>query len=342
MRKLLNTLYILNPDGYLSLKNENVVVHIGDMKKAVPLIGIESIVIFSYKGASPQLFGECRSRGIGVSCLTPNGRFLCMPSGRSHGNVLLRKEQYRISDNEKRSLVVAKDMIAGKVYNCIGILQRYSREYKIRIDTEKIQYAVDKIKDSFDSIESVEDFDSLRGFEGKAADYYFSVFNHLILNQKEEFHFVSRNRRPPLDRVNAMLSFGYTLLAHDCASALEAAGLDSYVGFLHTDRPGRESLSLDLMEELRALLVDRFVLSLINQKMLKPDDFQIEASGAVYMNDSGKKKFLKYWQERKKEELVHPFLKEKMCWGLVPHIQALLLSRYIRGDYDAYPVFLWK
>ena len=342
MKKLLNTLYIMSEDCYLSLKNENVVVNTNDMKRMVPLIGIESIITFSYKGVSPQLAGECHERGIGLSCLTPNGRFLCMPSGRSRGNVLLRKEQYRIADDDKRSLLIAQNMIIGKMYNSNTLLKRYKREYSLRIDTQKIDRANALISSYIEASRKVSDIDTLRGLEGKVADTYFSVFDLLVLNQGEDFSFDGRSKRPPLDRINAMLSFGYTLLAHDCASALEAVGLDSYVGFMHTDRPGRMSLALDIMEEMRSMMVDRFVLSLINQKMIKAEDFRIESSGAVFLNDDGRKKFLTYWQERKKEQLFHPFLKEKICWGLVPHIQALLLARLIRGDYDAYPVFMWR
>lgn len=343
MKRLLNTLYILSEDCYLSLKNENVQIYKEDeLVKSVPLKGIESIILFSYKGASPKLLGFCHEQGIGVSFLTPQGRFLTMPSGRSKGNVLLRKEQYRISDDPSRRILISKSMIAGKVYNARSQLKRMMRSYPMRIDTEAFERSVRFMTETISDIRAAPDEETLRGIEGKAANAYFSIFDNMILNQKEGFSFTVRSRRPPLDRINAMLSFGYTLLGHDCAAALEAVGLDSYVGFLHTDRPGRESLAFDLMEELRVLMVDRTVLTMINKKLIKSSDFRKEESGAVYLDEEGKKKFIEHWQDVKKTELLHPYLKEKISWGLVPHTQALLLSRYIRGDYDAYPVFLWE
>lgn len=342
MKKLLNTIYILNEKCYLSLKNDNVIVHIGEEKKPVPLLGIENIVVFSYEGASPELMGECRNRGIGLSFLTPHGKFLCMPSGRSTGNVLLRKEQYRISDDPERRIKIAREMIAGKIYNGVGHLKRMVRGYPLRVDIERLTSAAERMIQYIPLCRNAKDEAELRGLEGKVADFYFSVFNELILNQKDDFVFRTRSRRPPLDRVNAMLSFGYTMLTRECASALEAIGLDSYVGFLHTDKPGRESLALDLMEEMRVLMVDRLVVSMINKKMIKPTDFKTEVSGAVYLDESGRKKFIEQWQGNKKVEIVHPFLKEKVEWGLMPHIQSLLLTRFIRGDYDGYPVLLWK
>lgn len=343
MKKLLNTLFVLTPDSYLSLKNENVVIHTEDGdNRLIPLIGLESILCFSYKGASPELIGKCVQNNIAITFLTPNGAFLASATGKSAGNVLLRKEQYKISDDLSRSCEIAKYMTLGKVYNSRYCIDRTIRDHSMHIDVEKLEKAENCLQTVCTELMDISDLDSLRGEEGNAAKEYFSVFNDMILNQKEDFIFSERTRRPPLDRVNAMLSFGYTLLTHDCAAAMESVGLDSYVGFMHRDRPGRMSGALDLMEELRCIFVDRFVLTLINNKSIAPRNFNISENGAVLLDDTGRKIFLTAWQERKKEVITHPFLKEKVQWGLVPYIQALLLARFIRGDYDAYPAFLWK
>lgn len=342
MKKLLNTLYVLSEDSYLSLKNDNVLVHTENGNRMIPLIGLENIICFSYKGASPELIGKCRQNGIALTFLTPNGYYLATASGRTNGNVLLRKQQYRISDREEDSLLVARNMITGKLYNSRYCIERTLRDHAMRVDPDKLRRAADFLKQSYVEAQNAESLDALRGVEGKAATAYFGIFNELILNQNEDFSFKTRSRRPPLDRINAMLSFGYTLLTSDCASAMESVGLDSYVGFLHRDRPGRMSGALDLMEELRCIFVDRFVLTLVNTKAIAAKHFDVMENGAVLLNDAGRKLFLSAWQERKKEPITHPFLKEKMQWGLVPHIQALLLARYMRGDCDAYPPFLWK
>lgn len=343
MKKLLNTLFILSEDSYLTLKNENILINLADgSHKMLPLIGLESVLSFSYKGASPELIGECVKRGISFIFLTPNGRYLTTASGRSNGNVLLRKAQYRISENADKSCEVAKYMITGKIYNSRYCIERTIRDHALRVDCEQLQKAAEYLKGVYLSLQNIQDLDMLRGVEGKAATVYFDVFDELILNQKEALQFTVRSRRPPLDKVNAMLSFGYTLLMHDCAAAMESVGLDSYVGFLHRDRPGRMSGALDLMEELRSVFVDRFVLTMINQRSITSKNFDVYEDGAILLNDSGRKLFLSAWQERKREVITHPFLKEEVQWGLVPFIQALLLARFIRGDYDAYPPFLWK
>ena len=343
MRRLLNTLYVLSENSYLSLKNENVVVNAEDgSHKDIPLLSVESIFCFSYKGASPALIGECASRGISMSFFTPSGRFLAMPTGRVNGNVLLRKKQYRLSDSEEKSTEIARFFILGKVYNSKWLMERTLRDHGLRVDAEKIKIKSAYLTEIYKQVLSVKELDVLRGLEGQAANNYFEVFDQLILNQKSDFKFITRSRRPPLDRVNAMLSFGYRVLENDCASALEGVGLDSYVGFMHRDRPGRESLALDLMEEFRSVMVDRFVLTLINQRQILPKHFDVKENGAVLLNEEGRKVFFSQWQARKKEELTHPYLKKKIGWGLVPYTQALLLSRYLRGDIDGYPVFLWK
>lgn len=343
MRKLLNTLFVLSEDSYLALEGETVLVLCGEEKRAqFPLHTLQSILSFSYKGASPALMGACGARGVDLCFLSPRGRFLARVSGEDRGNVLLRKTQYRVSDNERQSCVLARSFIFGKVYNCRWGLERTARDHGLRVDAERLKTASSVLKEALAPILATEDMETLRGLEGKAASAYFDVFNELILNQKETFLFISRSRRPPLDPLNALLSFAYSLLAGDCAAAAQSAGLDAYVGFLHRDRPGRASLALDLMEELRGALADRFVVGLINQKIIGPQHFNKSESGAVLLNEEGRKLFLTAWQNRKREELTHPYLNEKMSWGLVPYMQALLLARYLRGDLDGYPPFLWK
>ena len=343
MRKLLNTLFVTSEDKYLALENQNVVVWNGDERVAqYPLVMLEGIVTFSYKGASPALMGACAERNIQLTFLTPRGRFLARSCGMENGNVLLRRTQYRTADSDAEACRIARNMIFGKVYNTRWIIERALRDHALRVDAEALKQVSSRIAAQLPSIETAVDLDTLRGLEGSASADYFSVFNELILVQDTEFVFDGRNRRPPRDNVNAMLSFAYVLLANDCASALESVGLDAYVGFLHKDRPGRQSLALDLMEELRPVHADRFVLFAINNRVVAPSDFVKEESGAVRMSDDGRRNFLKAWQERKKEQISHPFLKEKMSWGMVPYVQALLLARFLRNDLDAYPPFLWK
>ena len=343
MKQFLNTLFVTSEDIYLSLEGENVLANRDrEVIARYPLHTLQTIVSFSYSGASPALMGACAEKGIGLAFCTPRGRFLARVCGESSGNVLLRREQYRIADDSQRSCAIARTMIFGKLSNCAASVQRTLRDHALRVTDNGLEEAVRQIKELLPQALSVSELDTLRGLEGVGAAAYFGVFDHLLLNRKEDFFFHGRNRRPPLDRVNAMLSFAYSLLAHDCASALESVGLDAYVGFLHRDRPGRESLALDLMEELRPCMADRFVLTLVNNRMIRPEDFQVQDSGAVLLTDDGRKKFLKAWQERKRDTLTHPYLNEKMSWGLIPYVQALLLARYLRGDLDAYPPFLWK
>ena len=343
MKQLLNTLFVTSEDIYLSLEGENVLANRDrEVIARYPLHTLQTIVSFSYSGASPALMGACAEKGIGLAFCTPRGRFLARVCGETSGNVLLRREQYRIADDSQRSCEIARNMIFGKLSNGASSIQRTLRDHAPRVADCGLEDAARKVKELLPLVLEVSDLEALRGLEGVGAAAYFGVFDHLLLNRKEDFFFHGRNRRPPLDRVNAMLSFAYSLLAHDCASALESVGLDAYVGFLHRDRPGRESLALDLMEELRPCMADRFVLTLVNNRVVKPEDFQVQDSGAVLLTDEGRKKFLKAWQERKRDILTHPYLNEKMSWGLIPYVQALLLARYIRGDLDAYPPFLWK
>ncbi len=343
MRKLLNTLFITTENAFLSLDGETVCVEINKQKVGqFPLHTLESIVCFTYNGATPAFMGACAKRGIHLAFFSPFGKFLCRVVGENQGNVLLRKQQYRVSDHKTDSCLIARNLILGKVFNCRWSIDRTLRDHVLRVDEERCRKAAQYLTNEMTKIKRAEDLDSLRGMEGECASVYFDVFDELILNQKEEFYFRGRNKRPPLDNVNAMLSFGYTLLANDCAGALEGVGLDSYVGFLHRDRPGRKSLALDLMEEMRAVLVDRFVLTLINNRQIRKEHFRTSGSGAVEFTDDGRKKFITAWQEHKREQITHPYLQEKICWGLVPHVQALLLARYLRGDIDGYPPFLWK
>lgn len=343
MRKLQNTLFVTSEDVYLSLDGENVVISRERQEvRRYNLHNLMEIICFSYAGASPALMGACAQRGICLSFCTPRGRFLSRSVGISNGNVLLRRAQYRVADEPRQSCDIAKNMIFGKVFNARWSIERTKRDHKLRIDAEKFENASTVLKKLLPNIAAETSMDSLRGLEGAGATAYFRVFDDMILQDKEHFYFHERSRRPPLDNVNAMLSFAYSLLTNDCASALESVGLDSYVGFLHRDRPGRTSLALDLMEELRPCYADRFVLTMINNRKITKKDFEASESGAVFLTDNGRKKFLQSWQERKKETIKHPYLDEKIPWGLVPYVQALLLARYLREDLDEYPPFLWK
>lgn len=343
MRKLLNTLFVTSEDAYLALETENVAVYVGEEKKAqYPLLVLESIISFSYKGASPALMGACARNGIQLIFLTPRGRFLARVCGQEQGNVLLRKEQYRLSDDLEKSCRIARNFIFGKVYNQRWVLERTLRDHRMRVDSAALESASQALAALLPVIETQTDLDALRGLEGEASVRYFRVFDEMILNQKADFLFDGRNRRPPTDNMNALLSFAYVLLSNDCASALEGVGLDSYVGFMHRDRPGRTSLALDLMEELRAPMADRLCVTLVNNRVLQDKHFERQESGAVFLGEAGRKLFLSAWQTKKKEEITHPYLKEKMARGLVPYVQSLMLARCLRGDLDGYPPFLWK
>lgn len=342
MRKLLNTLYVNQDEAYLHLKGANVAVSVDHEDLGmVPLINLEGIVTFGRAGASPALVEECLSRSIELTFMSPEGNFKGRISGTVDGNVLLRKQQYRDADDGTVAVMIARNFISGKLYNQRWMIERFIRGHKGRDNSEFADLS-SKLYQTIKQVRSTCDLETLRGMEGKAASDYFSVFDTFLLNSDDNFKFESRSRRPPMNRVNAMLSFGYALLAHECSSGLAMVGLDPYVGFMHQDRPGRESLALDLMEEMRSVMVDRFVIKLINKKIIKQNDFDIRENGAVLMNESGRKTFLMQWQNSKQEKIEHPFLKEKVAWGLVPYIQALLLARYLRKDLDEYPMFLWK
>ena len=342
MKPLLNTLFVNQGEAYLALDGGNVVVLRGERELArFPLHNFEQITTFGYTGASPALMRKCAEDNIALTFMTPEGRFQARVIGRTNGNVLLRREQYRRADDEEESLILARSFILGKIYNARWIIERMRRDYAMRIDEEKFQNVSAFLQNSYREVMQTSDLEALRGVEGKAAVSYFSAFDDMILKQKEDFFFTERNRRPPLDNMNCLLSFLYALLMNDVGAAVEGVGLDSYVGFLHRDRPGRQSLALDLMEELRPL-ADRTAFSMVNTKKINGKDFRLEEGGAVYLTDDGRKKIIEAWHAHKEGMMTHPFLEEKIKWGLVPHVQALLLARYLRGDLDAYPPFLWK
>lgn len=340
MRILLNTLYVTTPESYLSKDGLNVVISVNQNEIfRIPIHNIEQIVTFGYVGASPGLMKLCADSGVSLTFLSPQGRYISRSQGPTRGNVLLRKAQYRYSDEPEFSLHLSRLFIGGKILNYRNILRRSIRDNGEDADLEEAAESLLRCKKNVLNTESI---DSIRGVEGEAATYYFGVLSHLLLNQKDDFVFTGRNRRPPKDPVNAMLSFVYTLICNDMTAALETVGLDPYVGFMHTLRPGRPSLALDMMEELRAYLGDRLVLSLINRRQITIKDFLRQGEEGIVMTESGRKAVLSAWQNRKKEQITHPYLNERVSIGLLPYVQAMLLARFIRKDLDDYPVFLIK
>lgn len=341
MKRLDNTLYITHATAYASLDGETIVIKKDDQTSIrLPLHNLENIVCFTYQGISPALMAACVERNIGIAFLTPNGRFQARIQGRTHGNILLRKKQYRIADDETQRIAIARSFILGKIYNSRKVIERSLRDHGMIVDRTALSNASARLKELLNAVLNSTNLLELMAIEGNAAQIYFSVFDHLILQQKDDFHFGERSRRPPKNNMNALLSFLYTLLMNEAASALETVGLDPYVGFLHFDRPGRLSLALDLMEELRPILGDRMALTLVNRRQINSKGFTCKESGSVIMDDETRKTVLQAWQERKKEEITHPYLKERIPIGLIPHVQAMLLARHLRGDLDAYPPFL--
>lgn len=340
MRKLLNTLYVTTPEAYLSKDGLNVVISVNQTEIfRIPIINIEGIVTFGYAGASPGVMKLCADNGVSLTFLSPSGRFIGRFQGPVKGNVLLRTTQYKVAQDTERTLGISRLFIAGKIQNYRSVLRRFLRDYGSHPEVEDVSTSMERSKYLALRADSAE---ILRGIEGDAASQYFSVFSKLIIQQKDTFVFNGRNRRPPKDAVNALLSFAYTLLTNEITSALESVGLDPYVGFFHTLRPGRPSLSLDLIEELRAYMGDRFVLSLINRRQLSGNDFHSQGEDGIIMTDAGKKTVISAWQNRKKEIIEHPYLKERIPIGLIPYAQAMLLARFLRGDLDNYPVFIIK
>ena len=343
MKQLLNTLFVTTQGSYLCQKGDTVLVRVeSEDKLRVPIHTLGSIVCFGQVSCSPFLMGLCGERDVTLSFLTENGRFLARVHGPVRGNVLLRREQYRQADDLHCSASVAKSIVIAKIANCRNVLLRATRDRPDNENNSKLTRASSLLGNLLDELEHPLHLDMIRGKEGEGAKVYFDVFDHLITTNKTDFFLKNRNRRPPLDNMNALLSFLYTILVHDIESALETVGIDPAVGFLHRDRPGRPSLALDLMEEFRPYLADRLALSLINRQQIKPNGFKKTETGAVMMDDDTRKTVLVAWQKRKQEEITHPFLNEKVQIGLLPYIQALLLARYLRGDLKGYPPFLAK
>lgn len=344
MKKLLNTLFVTTQGAWLARERENVLVRIEqETRLRLPIHTLGSIVAFGQVSASAPLMGLCAERGVTLSFLTEQGKFLARVHGPVSGNVLLRREQYRRADRNTDSAEIAATLVAAKIANSRSVLQRALRDRPKGADLDKIQVAVDHLATLLRSTRGrTLELDSVRGTEGAAAHTYFDVFDHLISHEDQDFRFDGRNRRPPTDRVNSMLSFIYALLRNDIVAALEAVGLDPAVGYLHRDRPGRPGLALDLMEELRAPLADRLTLTLINRRQVQAGGFRQTESGAIQMDDGTRKAVLVAWQERKRKTLRHPYLNEEIEIGLLPHIQALLLARFLRGDLDAYPAYIWR
>ncbi len=346
MRRMLNTIYVTSEDSWLRKDGANLVVEVdGAERGRAPLHMLDGVVSFGRPGASPALLAACAEAGVTVSHLDPNGRFLARVEGPRTGNVLLRRTQFRIADTPARAVPIVRGIVAAKAANQRTVIRRALRDHGGTVPAggrEALEAAERRLTDVARRTLVASEVDLLRGLEGEAAQIYFGCFNYLLRNDDPAFVFGGRSRRPPLDRVNALLSFLYALLGHDCRSALEAHGLDPQVGFLHADRPGRASLALDLMEELRPVLADRLMLSLINRRQLEPGDFLVEDAGGVRLTDEARKRVLVAWQERKRDELTHPFLDEAMPLGLVAYVQAQLLARHLRGDLDGYPGFIWK
>jgi CRISPR-associated protein Cas1 len=343
MRKLLNTLHVMTQGSYLHRDGETIGVKLGaELRMRLPIHTLEGLVCWGQVSCSPPVLGLCCEHGVGISFLNQHGRFIARVTGPVSGNVLLRRQQYRMADGATSALPVVQNIVAAKIANSRVALLRAARENTNQVQQKALRDAANRL--SWAGLEALRaaSIDEARGHEGMAGQAYFSVFNHMITGDRESFHLDGRSRRPPLDRVNAMLSFVYSLLRHDIESALESVGLDPAVGFLHTDRPGRPSLALDLMEELRSVLADRVVLTLINRRQVQAAGFEVQDGGGIALTEATRKQVIATWQTRKQEEILHPFLKERVPFGLIPYVQALLLARHIRGGLDAYPAFFWR
>ncbi|MBN2399425.1 MAG: type I-C CRISPR-associated endonuclease Cas1 [Candidatus Aminicenantes bacterium] len=343
MKKLLNTLFVTTDGAYIKKEGESIVVTAEkQVKLRLPIHNLNGIVCFGRVICSPALLGFCGQRGVAVSFLSENGRFLARVHGITSGNVLLRREQYRRAESHEQSAVIAKAFVFGKIFNCRTSLQRVLRDHPQISGGEAVQAAINHLSALLEEVKNQNDLNVVRGSEGHAAQTYFSVLDHLVTMQKEDFYFRGRNRRPPRDNLNALLSFVYTLLLHDVLAALESVGLDPAVGFLHRDRPGRPSLALDMMEEFRPLIADRLALALVNLRQVQNNGFSKTEAGGVLMSDGTRKTVLVAYQKRKQEEINHPFLEEQIPLGMLFFAQALLLARFLRGDLDGYPPFFWK
>lgn len=340
MKKLRNVLYVTKPDYYLHREGQNIVVsQEGKRIARYPIHIFRQVICFNYMGVSPSLMKLCMEENVTLSFFTPFGKFCGRVVGPSYGNIYTRKKQYRLAASED-SLDFIRNTIYAKAYNSRKVLLRGRLDHKKSIDADRVLEAMDAIKTVMLEIKSCSDKNSLRGLEGLVARIYFSVLDELIVKQRSEFYFIGRSKRPPTDRFNALLSFFYALLTNSMASALEGVGIDAYAGFFHTDRPGRVSMALDMIEELRAFVVDKFCLSLVNLNRISEQHFEVKENGACLLNDKGRDKALNYWNQREQEEILHPFLEEKVKIGLLPHVQAQLLNAYIRGDLEAYPPYM--
>ncbi|MGI6361765.1 MAG: type I-C CRISPR-associated endonuclease Cas1c [Bacillota bacterium] len=343
MKKLLNTLYVTTPLSYLSLENENIVILLEEKEKfRIPFANVEGIVCFGYMGASPALMGKCAENNISLSFLSPSGKFLARVTGKTKGSVLLRKKQYQFAEDRQASLFLAQNIVAAKLFNSRNTIERSIRDNADAVKISKLIDVSKLLKGNLQKAYDFHDLDELRGFEGAYAKAYFSVFDEMILQQKKHFYFTERNKRPPLDNVNCMLSYLYIILALEITAALETVGLDPYVGFMHQIRPGRASLALDLLEELRSYLVDRHILTLINLKQMTNKDFHKKEGGGILLTDERRRKLLDSWQKQKKEKIRHPIINEKIEIGLIPYVQAQLMARFLRGDVEEYPPFLCR
>ncbi len=343
MRKLLNILHVMTQGAYLHRDGETVAIKVGDdLKLRVPVHTLEGLVCWGRVSCSPPVLGLCCERGVGISFLSEQGRFIARVQGPVSGNVLLRRQQYRMADDEGKTLPGVRAIVAAKIANSRVVLLRAARELSDGARGDDLRHAANRLSWAGLEASRAASVKEARGHEGLAGQAYFSVFNQMIAGDRESFHFGGRSRQPPLDRVNALLSFVYSLLRHDIESALESVGLDPAVGFLHADRPGRPSLALDLMEELRAALADRLVLTLINRRQVQGAGFSEQDGGGIQMDDETRKQVVSAWQLRKQDEIEHPYLKERIPLGLVPYVQALLLARHVRGGLDAYPAFFWR
>jgi CRISPR-associated protein Cas1 len=343
MKRHLNTLFVLTQGSHVSKENETLTVKVGEeIRIRLPILTLQGVVCFGQVSVSPFAMAFCCEQGVGISFLSEHGRFLARVHGPTAGNVLLRREQYRRADCEEASLRVARPIVTAKIANARSVLLRGARDRPGAEGVGALSAAASELAKLVTEPDRVSSLDALRGVEGLAGKIYFGAFSHLVSQQNEDFRFRERSRRPPLDRINTLLSFVYTLLVHDVQGALESVGLDPAVGFLHADRPGRPSLALDLMEELRPWFADRLVLSLVNLRQVGPENFRQTESGAVLLTEEARKIVLASYQKRKQEEMVHPFLEEKTTMGLLPHLQGLLLARHLRGDIDGYPPFIGK
>ncbi len=343
MKRLLNVLYVTTQNAWLIRDGQNVVIRVEhENKMRFPIHTLNGIVCFGLVSCTPQLMQLCAENDVLISFLSEHGKFYARVHGRAHGNVLLRREQYRRADRDTDAADIARRIITAKIMNCRTVLMRARRDHKEQCDIPSMNRAIQQLDGIINQLDRVAPLDVLRGKEGEASRIYFSVFDNLILMQKDQFKFTQRSRRPPLDKINALLSFVYTMLANEVVSALESIGLDPAVGFLHRDRPGRPGLALDIMEEFRPAVADRLVLSLVNRNQIQGKQFKTTETGAVVMTDEARKDLIVAWQKRKQEEVVHPYLNEKLPLGMMPYVQALLMSRFLRGDVDAYPPYIQK